>query len=57
MLNLFYSFGNQNVALERLSLWLLDKNFIPKELIDLGISDEDVSRWRSKVLEMVQKVS
>lgn len=52
-----YSFGNQNVALERLSLWLLDNNFIPKELIDLGISGEDVIKWRSKVLEMVQKVS
>jgi len=53
----FYSFGNQNVALERLSLWLLDKDFMPKELVDLGISHEDISRWRSKVLEMVQKVS
>lgn len=52
-----YSFGNQNVALERLSLWLLDQNFMPKELVDLGISHEDISRWRSKVLEMVQKVS
>jgi hypothetical protein len=52
-----YSFGNQNVALERLSLWLLDKTFIPKELLDLGISDEDVIRWRGKVLEMVQRVS
>ncbi|MEM5678856.1 hypothetical protein AAHB46_00645 [Bacillus paranthracis] len=43
-----YSFGNQNIALERLSLWLLDKKFIPKELIDLGISREDVSKWRKK---------
>lgn len=49
-----YNFGNENVALERLSLWMLDNSFIPKELIDLGISKEDVIKWKNKVLEAIQ---
>jgi DNA relaxase NicK len=48
-----YNFGNENVALERLSLWMLDNSFIQK-LIDLGISKEDVIKEKNKVLEAIQ---
>ncbi|MDA2113710.1 hypothetical protein PDN13_32435, partial [Bacillus cereus] len=53
----FYSFGNENVALERLSLWMLDNSFIPKELIELGISKKDLIKWKERVLEKKQAAS
>ncbi|MDA2554656.1 hypothetical protein [Bacillus bombysepticus] len=40
--------------MERLFLWMLDNRFIPTELIDLGISKEDVIKWKNKVLEAIQ---
>ncbi|MCU5727970.1 hypothetical protein [Bacillus toyonensis] len=54
---LLYSFGNERIALERLSLWALDRTFIPEELKELGISFEDVKRFREKVVGLVKKVS
>ncbi|ETE88990.1 TPA: hypothetical protein QCV86_005368 [Bacillus thuringiensis] len=53
----FYSFGNENVALERLSLWMLDNSFIPKELVELGISRKDLIKWKERVLEKKQAAS
>ncbi|MCU5197926.1 hypothetical protein OCE52_24325 [Bacillus mobilis] len=53
----FYNFGNEKVALERLSLWMLDNSFIPVELIELGISKDDVIKWKNKVLEAIQTAS
>ncbi|WP_242228698.1 XisI protein [Bacillus cereus group sp. BfR-BA-01323] len=53
----FYSFGNENVALERLSLWTLDTSFIPNELVKLGISREDIVKWKEKVLQVKQTAS
>ncbi|HDR8066622.1 TPA: hypothetical protein QCY66_005669 [Bacillus cereus] len=52
-----YSFGNERIALERLSLWALDRTFIPEELKELGISLEDVKKFRERVVELVKKVS
>jgi len=54
---LLYSFGNERIALERLSLWALDRTFIPEELKELGISLEDVKKFREKVVGLVKKVS
>lgn len=44
-----YNFGNENRAFERMSLWLMDNNFIPKELIELGIQISDIENWRERV--------
>jgi hypothetical protein len=52
-----YSFGNERVALERLSLWALDRTFIPEELKELGISLEDVKKYKEKVVQLLKKVS
>ncbi|PFJ18283.1 hypothetical protein COD67_12985 [Bacillus cereus] len=50
-----YSIGNERIALERLSLWILDNSFIPKEVIDLGISIDDIENWREKVENTIKR--
>lgn len=52
-----YSIGNERIALERLSLWILDNSFIPKEVIDLGISIDDIEKWREKVENTIKRYS
>lgn len=32
-----------------MSLWLMDNNFIPKEIIELGIQISDIENWRERV--------
>lgn len=44
-----YNFGNENIALERMTLWLMDNKFIPKELIELGIQISDIENWLERV--------
>lgn len=53
----FYKFGNEQVTLDRFSLWILDNDLIPKELLILGISIEDVKKWKEKVVEFKKKAS
>lgn len=52
-----YSIGNERIALERLSLWILDNSFIPNEVIKLGISIDDIENWREKVENTIKKYS
>lgn len=44
-----YAIGNETLAFERLSLWLLDNSFIPKELIEVGIQISDIEDWKERV--------
>ncbi|MDA2526367.1 hypothetical protein [Bacillus cereus group sp. BfR-BA-01319] len=46
---ILYRFGNAQIALERLSLWILDNSFTPKELIELGITIDDIKNWKEKI--------
>ncbi|MGG1152283.1 hypothetical protein [Bacillus wiedmannii] len=52
-----YNFGNENRAFERMSLWLMDNNFIPNELIKIGISIDDIENWRKKVENTIKRYS
>ncbi|KAB2397741.1 MULTISPECIES: hypothetical protein [Bacillus cereus group] len=44
-----YPIGNQKIALERLTLWILDNSFIPNELIEIGTSLDDIKNWKERV--------
>uniref|UniRef100_UPI001F58F4DA hypothetical protein n=1 Tax=Bacillus cereus group sp. BfR-BA-01319 TaxID=2920296 RepID=UPI001F58F4DA len=46
---ILYRFGNAQIALERLSLWILDNSFTPKEVIELGITIDEIEKWRGKL--------
>jgi hypothetical protein len=50
-----YSLGNARIALERLTLWILDNSFIPEEVIELGISIDDIEKWREKVENIIKR--
>ncbi|MEC3596994.1 hypothetical protein P4159_29620 [Bacillus thuringiensis] len=50
-----YSIGNQRIAFERLNLWVIDNRFIPKEVIDLGITMNDIETWREKVENIIER--
>ncbi|HFK1786755.1 TPA: hypothetical protein ACGXP4_006057 [Bacillus cereus] len=52
-----YSIGNQRIAFERLSLWILDNSYIPNEVIELGVSIDDIKKWREKVKNIIKKHS
>lgn len=52
-----YSIGNQRIAFERLSLWILDNSYIPNEVIELGVSIDDIKKWREKVKNIIKKYS
>lgn len=52
-----YTFGNEKIALERFTLWLIDKKFMPVELLEMGVSFEDIKKWKSKISGIVRKVS
>ncbi|HDR8043308.1 TPA: hypothetical protein QCZ17_005707 [Bacillus cereus] len=52
-----YSLGNARIALERLTLWILDNNFIPKELIEIGISIDDIKNWKERVENIIKRYS
>ncbi|WP_436867069.1 hypothetical protein [Bacillus fungorum] len=46
---LLYHFGNTQIAFERLTLWILDNSFIPKELLELGTTIDDIEDWKEKI--------
>lgn len=52
-----YKFGNEKIALDRFSLWILDNSFIPDELLSLGVSIEDVKKWKDRVVEFIREAS
>ncbi|PEC10162.1 hypothetical protein COC65_13155 [Bacillus thuringiensis] len=52
-----YSIGNQKIALERIAMWILDNNRIPKELIEIGVSINDVKYWYEKAQKTLQNYS
>ncbi len=52
-----YAIGNQKIALERIAMWLLDNNRIPKELLEIGVSINDVKYWYEKVEKTLQNYS
>ncbi|MDA2526366.1 hypothetical protein [Bacillus cereus group sp. BfR-BA-01319] len=44
-----YSIGNERIAFERLNLWVIDNRFIPEEVIELGITIDEIEKWRGKL--------
>lgn len=44
-----YSLGRFEKAITKLNEWEKDFNGIPKELIDRGISKDDLSKWKNKL--------
>lgn len=52
-----FSFGNQQVAFERLTLWLLDNRFIPEELIEMGISIDELKHWHERIEQTINQCS
>ncbi|EOO91744.1 hypothetical protein IGQ_06017, partial [Bacillus cereus IS195] len=38
-------------------LWILDNNFIPKELIEIGISIDDIKNWKERVENIIKRYS
>ncbi|MDR4248581.1 hypothetical protein FO601_38995, partial [Bacillus thuringiensis] len=47
----------QKLALERISMWLLDNNRIQKKLLELGVSLNDVKYWYEYVEKTLQNYS
>ncbi|EJP82054.1 hypothetical protein ACUN18_28840 [Bacillus cereus group sp. Bce030] len=52
-----YPIGNQKIVLERIAMWLLDNNRIPKELLEIGVSINDVEYWHEKAQKTLQNYS
>ncbi|HDR6822698.1 TPA: hypothetical protein QCV77_006348 [Bacillus thuringiensis] len=50
-----YSIGNERIAFERLNLWVLNNSFIPEEVIELGISIDDIEKWKEKVENTIKR--
>lgn len=44
-----YSFGIRSKAIALINEWLIDFTKFPKELLDLGYDENDVSKWLEQI--------
>ncbi|WP_436867067.1 hypothetical protein [Bacillus fungorum] len=50
-----YSIGNERITFERLNLWVIDNRFIPEEVIELGITIDEIEKWRRKIENTIKR--